>query len=197
MNQLHVFDYNGIQVADSREVAAMLEKQHKNLLRDITGYIKAMEKCTELKIEPSAFFIESQYQDHSGRKLPCFLCTKMGCDMVANKMTGEKGVIFTAAYVSAFEQMAHKLCFKTSQTILPEHAAGVASLIRATLAPLVRKKATPQECCQQAKMIMDQCGVASIPTYTALTAWEDQQLAISGSIVPSDRVDNMLMGSPS
>ena len=25
--------------------------------------------------------------------------------MVANKMTGEKGVLFTAAYVSAFEKM--------------------------------------------------------------------------------------------
>jgi hypothetical protein len=37
--------------------------------------------------------------------MPCFLLTKMGCEMVANKLTGEKGVLFTAAYVIEFNRM--------------------------------------------------------------------------------------------
>ncbi len=43
------------------------------------------------------FFILSTYQDSKGETRPCYLLTKKGCDMVANKMTGEKGVLFTAA----------------------------------------------------------------------------------------------------
>lgn len=43
------------ETLDSREVAEMVEKQHKNLLRDINGYIENMKQGTELKIEPSEF----------------------------------------------------------------------------------------------------------------------------------------------
>lgn len=109
MNELKVLGYHGMQVVDSRDVAQMVEKQHKNLLRDIDGYIEAMQNFTGLKIEPSDFFIKSTYKDSTGRTLPCYFLTKKGCDMVANKMTGEKGVLFTAAYVTAFEKMREKV----------------------------------------------------------------------------------------
>ena len=94
-------------VVDSRQVAEMTGKEHKNLLRDIAGYIETMtksDKISQLKIEPSDFFIESTFENR-GKQYPCYLLTKKGCDMVANKMTGEKGVLFTAAYVTAFEEM--------------------------------------------------------------------------------------------
>ncbi len=109
MTELQVFNFNQVDVVDSREVAKLVEKQHKNLLRDIDGYIETMRNPTELKIEPSGFFISSTYKDSTRRTLPCYLLTKKGCDMVANKMTGEKGVLFTAAYVSAFEKMREKM----------------------------------------------------------------------------------------
>lgn len=94
-------------VVDSRQVAEMTGKEHKNLLRDIAGYIETMtksDKISQLKIEPSDFFIESTFENR-GKQYPRYLLTKKGCDMVANKMTGEKGVLFTAAYVTAFEEM--------------------------------------------------------------------------------------------
>lgn len=37
----------------------MVEKQHKDLLADIRGYVKIMEESGELKIQPSDFFIPS------------------------------------------------------------------------------------------------------------------------------------------
>ena len=37
--------------------------------------------------------------------MPCYLLSKMGCEMVANKLTGEKGILFTAAYVKRFNEM--------------------------------------------------------------------------------------------
>ena len=42
MTELQVFNFNQVDVVDSREVAKLVEKQHKNLLRDIDGYIETM-----------------------------------------------------------------------------------------------------------------------------------------------------------
>lgn len=129
MNALTVFEHtteNGvIEVVDSRQVAEMIGKRHDHLLRDIQNYCDVLEKNNALKsggsadpkIGASEFFIESSYKDSTGRTLPCYLLTKKGCDMVANKMTGEKGVLFTAAYVTAFEAMRKELGTKQATAI--------------------------------------------------------------------------------
>lgn len=114
MNKLQIISKNGVEVVDSREVAEMIGKDHRHLIRDIRGYAKILGKTTEPNFGLSDFFIESSYKDPTGRTLPCYLITKKGCDMVANKMTGEKGVLFTAAYVTAFEEM-HKCLTVQSQ----------------------------------------------------------------------------------
>lgn len=55
------------QTLDSREVAEMLGKEHKNLVRDIRSYVEELsrlqneESDSRLKIEPSDFFQESKY----------------------------------------------------------------------------------------------------------------------------------------
>lgn len=103
--EIQVFTNNGVDVVDSREVARLVGKNHKELLRDIHKYVEILGASTERNFALSDFFIESSYTDSTGRTLPCYLITKKGCDMVANKMTGEKGVLFTAAYVTAFEKM--------------------------------------------------------------------------------------------
>lgn len=102
---------------DSRDVAKMVGKAHFHLLRDINEYIAGMGKITqsknglsnpELKIEVNDFFISSTYIDSTGRTLPNYLITKKGCEFVANKLTGEKGTKFTAAYVTRFNEMEHQ-----------------------------------------------------------------------------------------
>lgn len=103
MNNLTIKNYNGINVTDSREVSEMTGKQHKNLLRDIQGYIKVIEDSS--KLSSQEFFIESTYKNSQNKTQPCYLLTKQGCEMVANKMTGEKGILFTAEYVQAFNKM--------------------------------------------------------------------------------------------
>lgn len=58
-NELTVFTFNDVDVIGSRQVAEMVGKEHKNLLRDISGYIETMaksDKISQLKIEPSDFF---------------------------------------------------------------------------------------------------------------------------------------------
>lgn len=101
--ELKIVNQNGKLLADSKEVAEMIGKQHKNLLRDIQGYIKVIEDGSNLSSQD--FFIESTYKNSQNKIQPCYKLTKQGCEMVANKMTGEKGILFTAEYVQAFNKM--------------------------------------------------------------------------------------------
>ncbi|KGJ84215.1 Rha family transcriptional regulator [Priestia megaterium NBRC 15308 = ATCC 14581] len=103
---MNVLNQNGQLLVDSREIAEMVEKEHKHLLRDIKNYLEILGKSN---FGPADFFIESYYTDIQGKPRLHFLMTKKGCDMVANKLTGRKGVIFTATYVSKFEEMESKL----------------------------------------------------------------------------------------
>ncbi|KAA0547545.1 Rha family transcriptional regulator [Bacillus sp. BGMRC 2118] len=104
--ELKVINQDGQLLVDSREVAEMVAKQHKDLLETIRGYI---EHLISGKFRPTDFFILSNYQDSLNRTKPRYLITRKGCDMVANKMTGEKGVLFTATYVTRFEEMENQL----------------------------------------------------------------------------------------
>ena len=126
MENLTVFEHKGVQVVDSRQVAKAIERPHCDLMRTIHVYCKYLAESgesAELRGESnfalSSFFIESTYKTEQGKDAPCYLVTKKGCDMVANKLTGRKGVLFTAAYVTAFEQMRAALA-KKAQLPAPE-----------------------------------------------------------------------------
>lgn len=102
MNDLTVFQENGKPLTDSREVAQMIGKPHYDLIKSIRQYC---DYLTEGNFPVSEFFIESTYHDPTGRELPCYHCTRRGCDMIANKLSGRKGVLFTARYTTQFEKM--------------------------------------------------------------------------------------------
>ncbi|OKP81596.1 hypothetical protein A3842_10975 [Paenibacillus sp. P3E] len=107
MDQLEIFNQDGKLVADSRQIADMTEKRHADLIRDIEVYKSIIDQNANLRSD--SFFVESTYQSGTGKSYKMYLLTKIGCDMVANKMTGTKGVLFTATYVSKFEEMERKL----------------------------------------------------------------------------------------
>lgn len=90
----------------SNEVAEMLGKEHGKLIRDIRTYIGYLG---EAKIGSSDFFVESTYFTEQNKELSNYLLTKQGCEMVSNKLTGAKGVQFTAKYVSRFNKMENHI----------------------------------------------------------------------------------------
>ena len=101
--------------ADSRQVAELVDKRHSDLCRDIAKYADIVSTNAELR--SLDFFIESSYVDRKGETRKCYLLTKKGCDMVANKMTGEKGVLFTATYIDKFYEMEHRLKSGTAKPL--------------------------------------------------------------------------------
>lgn len=106
---LPVFQHKGELVADSRDVAPFVEKEHKHLLRDIRRYVKTIDKSLNPKLVSVDYFIPATYIDEKGETRPNFYCTEMGCAMIANKMTGDRGILFTALFVEAFYEMRERL----------------------------------------------------------------------------------------
>lgn len=90
------------------EIAEMIGINHWQILRklegskDRKGYIQVL---ADNHLVVSDYFIDSTYLDESGKLNKQYKCTKMGCDFLANKFTGEKGIIFTAKYVKRFNDM--------------------------------------------------------------------------------------------
>lgn len=115
MNELQLINENGKIYVDSRQVAEMIGKRHDNLIRDIDGYVNILGQTSKLRTDN--FFVKSSYQAGTGKTYPCYNLTRKGCDMVANKLTGEKGVLFTAEYVTKFEEMEKQI---KMQQLLPD-----------------------------------------------------------------------------
>lgn len=99
------------------EIAEMMETDHWKILRKLDGRAKKngehepgyIEILNDHQMVVVDYFIKSSYTDTKGEVRPCYLVTKLGCDFLANKFTGEKGVLFTAKYVKRFDEMEQEL----------------------------------------------------------------------------------------
>ena len=100
---------NNDYTLSSLEVAEMIGKEHKELLRDIRRYFKQLNNINQNKvgvqIAPSDFFQETTYISEQNKELPCYNVTRKGCEFIANKLTGQKGTEFTARYVNRFHEL--------------------------------------------------------------------------------------------
>lgn len=117
MNNLEVRLNEGtVKTIPSYEVAEMMNKQHWEVLRMLEGYepskgsksrrvVGIIPTLTNNNVVVSDYFIENTYKDASGKQNKYYECSKLGCDMLANKMSGEKGILFTAKYVKKFNAM--------------------------------------------------------------------------------------------
>ncbi|MCC0678485.1 MULTISPECIES: phage regulatory protein/antirepressor Ant [unclassified Clostridioides] len=86
----------------SLEVAKMMETRHDALLRKIDNNSKIL---TDHNFVLSDYWVKSFYKDSSGKENKEYLVSKKGCEFLAHKTTGEKGVLFTVKYMERFEEM--------------------------------------------------------------------------------------------
>lgn len=128
---------NNIEILKSKntittlEIAEMMKVPHYEILRKLEGttntdgstkQIGIIPVLTDGKIPVSDYFFLSSYKDASGKENRCYNVTKMGCDFLANKFTGEKGILFTAKYVKRFNEMEQELRPKSSAELLLMYA---------------------------------------------------------------------------
>lgn len=105
MNNLQLNNKNTITTL---EIADMLEIRHWEVLRKLEGTEKTkgiIDILNDNNFVVVDYFIKSTYLDSKNESRPCYHVTKLGCDFLANKFTGEKGIIFTARYVRRFNEM--------------------------------------------------------------------------------------------
>ena len=113
MNELKINETQK-QTITTLEIAEMLKMKHYKVLEKLDGTKDRKTKgiidvLTDHDFVVSDYFILSTYKDNSGKENKCYLVTKLGCDFLANKFTGEKGILFTAKYVKRFDEMEHAI----------------------------------------------------------------------------------------
>ena len=103
---------NVTQTLSSMEVSEMMNMAHKNILRKIEGRDEngkhidgALDIISQAQLEPSDYFIKSFYVNSRGKQYPAYNCTRKGCEFLAHKFQGAKGIKFTIAYIERFHQM--------------------------------------------------------------------------------------------
>ena len=143
------------------EVAEMMEVPHSDLLKKIEGrkdrkgYIQILNEGQMSVVD---FFCKSSYMDAKGEERPCYEVTRLGCDFLANKFTGEKGVLFTARYVKRFQEMERSFqekVYETKATSLGE----VASFTKEMDRRMERQGSQPWKICEAFKMVSEQFGI--------------------------------------
>lgn len=156
------------------EVAEMMEVPHSDLLKklegrkDRKGYIQILNEGQMSVVD---YFLKSTYLDAKGEERPCYEVTRMGCDFLANKSTGEKGVLFTARYVKRFNEMENQ----KNQIPLTEHPGEVANLLKILSNRMDKQGIAPYKSAEMVKMVCEQYGIClpadfvKIPEYEQMT----------------------------
>ncbi len=120
-----------IPVIDSREVAEMLGKEHKYILRDIEGtdtVVGIIPTLESANLHSQNYFIPTTYKAGT-REYKCYLVTKMGCELLGNKQQGEKGILFTAKYVERFNKMEEALKDKNKIELPTDYLSALKALV--------------------------------------------------------------------
>lgn len=95
-----------IKTIPSYEVAKMMGKEHWEVLRmlegskDRKGIIPTLNDCG---VVVSDYFIKSTYVDKKGETRKCYECTKLGLDLLCNRMQGKAKIILKNYINSNFE----------------------------------------------------------------------------------------------
>ena len=159
------------------EVAEMMETEHSKIIRklegskDRKGFIQIL---AEAQMGVSDYFIPSAYRDASGKENKCYQVTKLGCDFLANKSTGEKGVIFTARYVRRFYEMEHQI----KQIPLTEHSGEVANLIKVLSNRMDKQGSVPYRVAEMAQKICEQYGIQLPEDFVKAPDYEQMELLL-------------------
>lgn len=153
----------------------------------------------------SDYFIESGYKVEGNNKTyKCYLCTKMGCELIGNKQQGEKGILFSARYVERFNQYEEAL--KEMQQ--PKQMSDMEILSRAVLISQKTIKQLTAELKEKQEFIDD---INDCFTFTQISQFNKQLLKDRKDIVlstatlnrvaaelsiPINKIDNPIVYSP-
>ena len=173
------------------EIAEMMDTKHWKILRKLEGqekngkHIKGyIEILRGNEIVVTDFFIKSSYRTEQNKEMPCYEVTKLGCDFLANKFTGEKGILFTARYVKRFHEMEEGIqqkVYETKATSLGE----VASYTKEMDRRMEKQGTEPWKVCEAFKMVSEQFGIILPTDFVNIPKYEQMNL-FDKEIIPQN-----------
>ena len=102
MTEIQVYGDHQSQKTNSKNVADVFGKDHRNILRDIKR-LDCSEEFRKLNFELSS------YTSPQNKVLPCVEMTKDGFAFLCMGFTGKKAARFKEAYIAEFNRMAGAL----------------------------------------------------------------------------------------
>jgi anti-repressor protein len=127
MNNLVFLSKKGNPVTNSRLVAEMFEKLHKNVLRDIEN-LECSNEFRRLNFALSSY--TQQMPNNATKQVPEYIMTRDGFTFLAMGFTGKKAAQFKEAYIAAFNAMEAEL--KQQQKAVPQtYKAALLELVAA------------------------------------------------------------------
>ena len=126
----------------SREVAEMMEVTHKNLLRKIGDINKVFGSS---KLSHEKYWIEGTFENR-GKQYKEYLVSKEGCEFLAHKSTGEKGILFTHRYMERFKEMEQQI--EQQMVSVEQITQMINEAVKTAVAPLIdriEKLTAPKE----------------------------------------------------
>lgn len=105
LQELGMCQHEGRVVVDSRDVARIFDKEHRNVLRSIAGLKAAgmSDEFARLNFEPGT------YKDANNQDRRMYWMTRDGFCMLAMGFTGPRAMRFKETYIRAFNVMEQLL----------------------------------------------------------------------------------------
>lgn len=125
MNLIDVHNNNGTLVTTSRNVAAVFEKEHKNVLRDIAAIIENNPDKDFGRLN----FELSSYRNEQNKEQPEYLLTRDGTMLLIMGYTGEKAMALKTAYIKRFNEMEAMLKDIGSSVLTLERSLTIARMV--------------------------------------------------------------------
>lgn len=108
-DEVLVWDKDGQAVTSSRNVAAVFEKRHDHVLRDIENVIAQLPKEHSPNLGDGLFISFVHKNESNGRAYPEYLITRDGLTLLVMGYTGPKAMAFKLAYIRRFNEMERAL----------------------------------------------------------------------------------------
>ena len=122
---IDVHNQAGVLVTTSRNIAAVFEKEHKNVLRDIAAIIENNPDKDFGRLN----FELSSYRNEQNKEQPEYLLTRDGTMLLIMGYTGEKALALKTAYIKRFNEMEAMLRDVGSSTLTLERLINIARMI--------------------------------------------------------------------
>lgn len=166
MGALQLIDNQELRIS-SRDVAEMMDLRHSDLIRKM---VNIEEVLTNAKVRSLEYWIESTYKDAKGEERKEYLVSKKGCELLAHKSTGEKGILFTVKYMEKFEAMEKALNLRKDSFMIED--------------PIERAKVWIEE--QEEKLMLEQKIAEYEPKITYLDEILNSNDAITVTQIAAD-----------